>query len=65
MIFENLESVTVVSFEFYSSSLTSKSPTGLNAAVAVMVTVADAGVCGCGWLRFQALLSVLYDWYNV
>ena len=31
--------------------------TGSNAAVAV------AGVCGCGRLRFLAVLRDLYDWY--
>ncbi|WZY78680.1 hypothetical protein YC2023_025064 [Brassica napus] len=33
--------------------------TGSNAAVAI----AAAGVCGCGWLRFLAVLRDLYDWF--
>uniref|UniRef100_A0A0D3EET5 Uncharacterized protein n=1 Tax=Brassica oleracea var. oleracea TaxID=109376 RepID=A0A0D3EET5_BRAOL len=33
--------------------------TGSTAAVAV----AAAGVCGCGWLRFLAVLRDLYDWW--
>ena len=36
-----------------------KGLTGSNAAVAVAV----AGVCGCGRLRFLAVLRDLYDWY--
>ena len=27
--------------------------------------VADTRIYGRRWLRFQALLNVLYDWYNV
>lgn len=29
-----------------------------NAAVALVA----AGICGCGWLRFIAVLKNLYDW---
>ena len=36
-----------------------KGLTGSTAAVVVAV----AGVCGCGWLRFLAVLRDLYDWF--
>ena len=41
-------------------NMINKSLTGSNAAAAVV-----AGVCGCRWLWFLAILRDLYDWFEI